>query len=130
MTERPRTYTTLDHSQMAEKEDGELTGSQRSSLTNDHQPFTGLRSPDAAFDVVLISFDVVLSSLLGSGGGSGICFETSKHEQLPITRSLKPYQIDQAVRDVCKHLVHVFKMFRFLGGCVSPDSSPTPHPLP
>jgi hypothetical protein len=63
MTERPRTYTTLDHSQMAEKEDGELTGSQRSSLrANDHGPFTGLRSRDVAFDVVAIS-------LLGSGGG-------------------------------------------------------------
>ena len=68
---------------MAEKEDGELTGSQRSSLrANDHGPFTGLRSRDVAFDVVAIS-------LLGSGGESGICFQLSKHK-LNI-RSLKPY---------------------------------------
>ena len=63
MTERPRTYTTLDNSQMVEMENGELTGSQRSSLcANDHGPFSGLRSRDVAFDVVAIS-------LLGSGGG-------------------------------------------------------------
>ena len=63
MTERPRTYTTLDNSQMVEMENGELTGSQRPPLrANDHGPFSGLRSRDVAFDVVAIS-------LLGSGGG-------------------------------------------------------------
>ena len=87
---------TLDHSQMAEKEDGSLAGSQRSSLrTSDHGPFHGLRSRVAAFGVVPsspdASFGAVATSLLGSGGGSGNCFETSKHKHLPTIRSLKPY---------------------------------------